>query len=103
MRLLREIAKQRGRTVVIVSHDARIKDIADRVLWLEDGQFREMVEMAVDPVCGMPVERRAGDTQAEWAGVSYAFCSRGCRDEFLSSPESFPAQTKPLADPISRS
>jgi putative ABC transport system ATP-binding protein len=53
MRLLRSIAKEQGRSVVIVSHDQRIKDIADRVLWLEDGQFKEMVTMATDPVCGM--------------------------------------------------
>lgn len=41
MGLLRRIAKEQGRSVVIVSHDERIKDIADRVLWLEDGQFKE--------------------------------------------------------------
>jgi hypothetical protein len=27
------------------------------VLWLEDGQFRSLSEMATDPVCGMAVER----------------------------------------------
>ncbi|MGE5262272.1 MAG: ABC transporter ATP-binding protein [Acidobacteriota bacterium] len=53
MRLLRKIAKEQGRSVVIVSHDQRIKDIADRVLWLEDGQFKEQdaaasMEMGVD-------------------------------------------------------
>ena len=42
MRLLRRIAKEQGRSVVIVSHDQRIKDIADRILWLEDGEFKEM-------------------------------------------------------------
>lgn len=50
MRLLRRIAKEEGRSVIIVSHDQRIKDIADRVLWLEDGQFKNEVEMALDPV-----------------------------------------------------
>ena len=40
MRLLRRIAKDQNRSVVIVSHDQRIKDIADRVLWLEDGEFK---------------------------------------------------------------
>lgn len=24
-----------------VSHDQRIKDVADRILWLEDGQFKD--------------------------------------------------------------
>ena len=50
MRLLRHIAKEQYRSVIIVSHDARIKDIAGRVLWLEDGQFKDMVSMATDPV-----------------------------------------------------
>ncbi len=49
MRLLRSIAKEQGRSIVIVSHDQRIKDIADRVLWLEDGTFAQATEMAVDP------------------------------------------------------
>jgi len=43
MRLLRRIAKEQDRSVVIVSHDQRIKDIADRVLWLEDGEFKEIM------------------------------------------------------------
>ncbi len=37
--LLREIAESSGRTVIIVSHDHRIREIADRVLWLEDGKL----------------------------------------------------------------
>jgi putative ABC transport system ATP-binding protein len=40
MQLLQRIAQEQQRSVVIVSHDQRIKDIADRVLWLEDGQFK---------------------------------------------------------------
>jgi putative ABC transport system ATP-binding protein len=45
MRLLRRLAKEENRSVIIVSHDERIKAIADRVLWLEDGEFKSMVEM----------------------------------------------------------
>ncbi|HEY6013133.1 MAG TPA: ATP-binding cassette domain-containing protein [Candidatus Limnocylindrales bacterium] len=84
MRLLRRIAKEQGRSVVIVSHDERIRDIADRVLWLEDGSFKDMVTMAKDPVCGMAVEREHA-TSADVAGETYWFCSRGCRAEFLAS------------------
>ena len=78
------IAKEQGRTVVIVSHDERIKDIADRVLWLEDGQFKDMVTMAVDPVCGMTVARETA-LAAGRDGTTYFFCSRGCRAEFLGT------------------
>ena len=86
MRLLRKIAKEQGRSVVIVSHDQRIKDIADRVLWLEDGQFKEMVSMATDPVCGMTVEKEKS-LSAEWNGKMYYFCARGCREEFIRETE----------------
>jgi putative ABC transport system ATP-binding protein len=37
--LLHDIAKAQRRTIVIVSHDHRIRDVADRVLWLQDGRF----------------------------------------------------------------
>lgn len=40
MRLLRSIAKEENRCMIIVSHDQHIKDIVDRVLWLEDGEFK---------------------------------------------------------------
>ena len=40
--LLRDIARKQGRTVIIVSHDQRIREVADRVLWLEDGRFKEI-------------------------------------------------------------
>jgi putative ABC transport system ATP-binding protein len=84
MRLLRRIAKEQGRSVVIVSHDQRIRDIADRVLWLEDGTFKETLAMAADPVCGMAVERERA-VNAERGGETYWFCSRGCRSEFLGT------------------
>ncbi|HHP7243391.1 MAG TPA: ABC transporter ATP-binding protein [Elainellaceae cyanobacterium] len=35
--LLRHLAKEGGCTVLMVTHDPRIQDIADRVLYLEDG------------------------------------------------------------------
>jgi len=82
MRLLRRIAKEQQRSVVIVSHDQRIKDIADRVLWLEDGQFKEMVTMSADPVCGMSIEREKAAATLERFGTTYYFCSKGCRAEF---------------------
>lgn len=87
-RLLRRAATDEGRSVVIVSHDTRLKDIADRVLWLEDGAFRAMSEMATDPVCGMAVERE-GSPHYVIDGSTYFFCSIDCREEFVSDPEKF--------------
>ncbi len=37
--LLRKLAKDNGRTVLIVTHDSRLIDVADRVAYLEDGKL----------------------------------------------------------------
>lgn len=88
VRRLRAIAKEQDRSVVIVSHDTRIREHADRILWLEDGRFKEVAGMAVDPVCGMSVEKdHAVDREIE--GETLFFCSEGCAREFEESPRDF--------------
>jgi len=96
MRLLRRLAKEDDRAILIVSHDQRIKEIADRVLWLEDGEFKEMVEMAVDPVCGMSVDKTSAPAQVDYAGRTYYFCAAGCRDDFLAEPARYLTGPKPM-------
>jgi putative ABC transport system ATP-binding protein len=82
-RLLRQLADDDRRAVVIVSHDERLREVADRVLWLEDGAFREIGSRAIDPVCGMPVERTGPQLTVD--GATYWFCAPGCRDEFANT------------------
>jgi putative ABC transport system ATP-binding protein len=89
-RLLRRIATEEGRSVVLVSHDPRLRDVADRVLWLEDGAFRSMSDMATDPVCGMSVERE-GAPHYRHDGSTWFFCAPTCRDEFAADPARYPA------------
>lgn len=86
MRLLRRLAKEEQRSVIIVSHDQRIKEIADRVLWLEDGEFKSVTEMATDPVCGMTLDKEHAPAKAEYNGQTFYFCAQGCRNEFLAEP-----------------
>ena len=83
MRLLRRLAKSEGATVVIVSHDDRLREVADRVLWLEDGALRSLQALARDPVCGMLIDPARAPASLEQEGELLLFCSRGCRDEFL--------------------
>jgi putative ABC transport system ATP-binding protein len=87
-RLLRQLATQDRRAVVIVSHDARLQEIADRVLWLEDGTFRELSTMATDPVCGMTVPQHDHPDLTLDQAVRW-FCSTACRDEFAANPDRF--------------
>ena len=37
-RLLRDLAKRRGVPILMVTHDPRILDIADRIVAIEDGR-----------------------------------------------------------------
>ena len=90
MLLLRDVTRKQGRSVIVVSHDHRIREIADRVLWLEDGRFKDMSRLGTDPVCGMKVEIE-GATSLEHNGVKYYFCAQGCRWEFENEPSRFTA------------
>jgi putative ABC transport system ATP-binding protein len=56
MLLLRQIAVEMDKAVVIVSHDHRVREIAHRIAWLEDGTFRTDVVTARDPVCSRIIE-----------------------------------------------
>ena len=57
---------------------------------MEDGEFKEMAQMATDPLCGTAVER-ARSVSGEWGGRTFYFCSRGCKAEFMVDPETFVA------------
>ncbi len=89
MELLGAIAKRRGKTVVIVSHDQRIRDIADRVLWLEDGRFRDLTAVIHDPVCGMALDESRAVASAAYLGQTYHFCAAGCQKLFEEDPARF--------------
>lgn len=89
IRKLRQIAKEQNKSVVIVSHDTRIKEHADRVLWLEDGQFKQMAVMEHDPVCDMEIEQQKAAAKVTYEKETYYFCSKGCSLEFKENPEKF--------------
>ena len=89
MRLLHEISRDRDRAVIVVSHDQRIREVADRVLWLEDGRITDIGALIKDPVCGMSVEQQRAAASLEHRGRTYYFCSRGCSWEFQESPDAF--------------
>ncbi len=85
---LRAVAHE-GRTVIVVSHDHRVREIADRVLWLEDGRFKDMSQLAKDPVCGMQIEVEKAKASLHHDHRTYYFCSRGCSWEFQEDPAAF--------------
>jgi YHS domain-containing protein len=42
--------------------------------------------MTTDPVCGMRVDEKKAEVQAQFAGRKYFFCSEDCRKEFEADP-----------------
>lgn len=50
IQLLRELAKEKGATVLMVTHDPRIIDIADNVAYLEDGQLQSSLAHEEMPI-----------------------------------------------------
>lgn len=98
LHLLQDIVGEENKTVVIVTHDHRMTDAADRMLWLQDGSLRDRAtdfETAADPVCGMEivVERAAASRVA--GQDLYYFCSQICVDKFDSAPQHYqPPGTK---------
>ena len=99
-KILNEV-KETGEPIVIVSNNKqeavlitvdryeRLREIAYRTLWLEDGAFRALDTMVVDPVCAMNV--RPGDTTPHYLhdGTTHWFCSQACRNDFADHPEGY--------------
>lgn len=91
--ILHDLARDEGVAVVIVTHDPRVEDIADRVLWLEDGHIRDRRREAhawvQDPVCGMKVDEWTAEHVEEYGGRRHLFCSARCHERFLRAPDRY--------------
>ncbi len=88
--ILHDVARDDAAAVLIVTHDPRVEEVADRVLWLEDGRLRdrkaEAHEWLRDPVCGMRVDAWTAGHETRHQGRRYVFCSRRCLERFEAAP-----------------
>ena len=93
MMILHDIARDEGRSIILVTHDPRVEDVADRILWLEDGALRdrkaEKHAWARDPVCGMRVDEWTAKLSSTYAGQSYYFCAQRCLERFEEEPKRY--------------
>ena len=60
MQQMTELAHQRGRAVVIVTHDARVLDFADRIVKIEDGTIAGNNRVATAETSSPPVHNMIG-------------------------------------------
>lgn len=90
MMILHDISRVEGCGVIVVTHDPRVEDIADRILWLEDGalQTRRAEEHTwmKDPVCGMRVDAWRAIYSTNFHDQPFYFCSERCLDKFKRDP-----------------
>jgi len=93
MMILHDIARDDGCAVLMVTHDPRVEEIADRVLWLEDGAIRdrksEQHSWVYDPVCGMRIDEWTATISKEYKNQKYVFCSQRCLERFDDDPERY--------------
>jgi putative ABC transport system ATP-binding protein len=93
MMILHDIARDEGRSILMVTHDPRVEEIADRILWLEDGALgdrkTERHSWVRDPVCGMRVDEWTSQVRTTHEGKEYVFCAQRCLERFERSPHSY--------------
>ncbi|MCW8957080.1 MAG: ATP-binding cassette domain-containing protein [Gammaproteobacteria bacterium] len=93
MMILHNIVRDEACTVIMVTHDNRVEDVADRLLWLEDGKLRdrktEKHSWVKDPVCGMRVDEWTAAVMSDYNGSRYVFCSSRCQQRFMEDPEHY--------------
>jgi putative ABC transport system ATP-binding protein len=46
--MMARLAHQENRAVVIVTHDGRLADFADRIVWMEDGVLAQVPDRTTD-------------------------------------------------------
>jgi uncharacterized membrane protein YraQ (UPF0718 family)/YHS domain-containing protein len=54
-----------------------------------EGDVMESKETAIDPVCGMTVDRSTAEYRSSRGDETYYFCSAGCKQRFDKSPEKY--------------
>jgi putative ABC transport system ATP-binding protein len=93
MMILHDIVRDEGHSIIIVTHDPRVEDVADRILWLEDGALRdrkaEQHSWVRDPVCGMRVDEWTAEVTTTYNGHRHVFCTQRCLERFEAEPERY--------------
>ncbi|NOY66017.1 MAG: ATP-binding cassette domain-containing protein [Gammaproteobacteria bacterium] len=93
MMILQTLAREHGYSVIIVTHDPRVEDIADRILWLEDGKLTDRKEenhkWVKDPVCGMHIDEWTAKIKIDYNNTTFSFCSNTCLKRFDDNPAKY--------------
>jgi len=48
-----------------------------------------MVNMSIDPVCGMIVDEKSASFETRYKGYAYYFCTSDCKEAFKTAPKKY--------------
>jgi len=69
--------------------DSKLLDFTDTYLRLQFTDQYQQENKAIDPVCGMGLNRAHAAASLEYQGKTYYFCVDDCRQKFLQEPERY--------------
>ncbi len=88
--ILAEIVKVRRGGQIESLIETEWSEAAGKPTPIEDERHAEsLVEIAIDPVCKMEVEKAAAKYSSTYAGLSFYFCSSACKRTFDLRPEKY--------------
>ena len=50
---------------------------------------KEMIGVAIDPICKMEVDEKTAKLTSEYGGKKYYFCAPGCKKAFEENPKKY--------------
>ena len=89
VQLIQRLAREEGAAVVLVTHDNRVLDIADRILHLEDGRVRNLMDAVGDDAGRLLniMARFEPNTYSELAAFSLALTRVAASDRRIGEDE----------------
>jgi putative ABC transport system ATP-binding protein len=87
--LIEDLAREDGSAVILVTHDNRILDVADRILHLEDGRMKSLSEVVSEGTSRMLnlLEKHDPDSANYLATFSFALARIAYADGIVSDSE----------------
>jgi P-type Cu+ transporter len=80
------------RPSVLPKAEARQREVEVRVEVGTEHEEEQAMATVRDPVCGMDIEPAGPAATAEHQGKTYYFCSQGCYERFIESPEEYASE-----------
>ncbi|MFV8816570.1 ATP-binding cassette domain-containing protein [Haliea sp. E17] len=87
--LIQSLAREEGTAVVLVTHDNRILDVADRILHLEDGRMKTLTEAVSEDTSRMLnlLERHDPNATSHLAALALALARVAYADRVVTAEE----------------